>query len=151
MADPRTRKTGEKQEIYMTAFGAVEVILFLTIFTANGSTAFLHPVDLLLIITARQRSCGKDMFSVVSVCLSVCQLVILSVCLYAEVPIQEPPAPLPPTLICSNLFSLDITIQGPHPPRHGLDFCISRRLIVFRIAFIMLKRPHKRPSKSQYN
>ena len=65
----------------------------------------------MIIITARQQSCGKIMFSVVYVCHS----------LYRGIPVQGPGSV--PDFLCteqkrqhpprSNLFNLDLTIQGP--------------------------------------
>ena len=69
------------------------------------------------IITARQRSCGQVMFSVVSVCQSFC--------LQGGgggTPCMGPwPPPIPPhAQTCSNLFKLDIAIQGPQGPHPNM-------------------------------
>ena len=77
----------------------------------NWGTSFAH------IFTVRQRSCGKVMFLVVSVCL-----------FRGEVPVQTPGQPnptLPSYRILAwgppppaNLFNLGLNCTGSHAPRH---------------------------------
>ena len=59
-------------------------------------------------ITARKQSCGKVMFSVVSVCLLFCP--------QPGVP-QQCLGPVPPQT-CSNLFNLYLTVEGANLPTH---------------------------------
>ena len=62
-----------------------------------------------LFITAHRQSCGKVMFSVICVCFSV----------YKRVPPYRAPASSvqhPGSWTCSNLFNLDLTVQGSLPP-----------------------------------
>ena len=88
-----------------------------------------HPIFI-----AHQRSSGKVMFSVVSVCQSFCLFTTGSIymalaCCSPVLNTQGPPTPSRHIQTCStcfspyrdhpwiclNLFSLNLTIQGPHP------------------------------------
>ena len=65
------------------------------------------------IITARQRSCKKVMFSVVRVCQSACSQRGGGPC---NLPPDHRSGPSPQT--CLKLFNLGLTVQSPAPPQH---------------------------------